>query len=269
MIKSIEFKDKEFNSKSELFKSLKDNKQLLIDAKKSTLKCSDSVKTQSDNGKATVKELSASDGFVIAVINTTNYLDSHNDVHMKGIWNKSINEQANKIYYVTDHELAVGNIIVDKSDLKAEVKEILWKDLGADFDGSTEALLFNFKESDVMNASAKNIIDKRKESENSVRMQYVTLKLAIDDDGDEYKEEKAVWDKYISTIANKSNAIEQGYFWAVEEAKIYKEGSMVIAGSNDITPMIYSIKDIEPPKGTQEKEPPESTQTKLSINNFI
>jgi hypothetical protein len=82
-----------------------------------------------------------------------------------------------------------------------------------------------------------------------------------DEDGDEIYSER--FNKYISLIANQEKAIEQGYFWAVLEAEIVEEGSSVVRGSNDITPMLIG-KTIEPPKGTQITEPPKGTQQKIN-----
>ena len=97
----------------------------------------------------------------------------------------------------------------------------------------------------------------------SVGMQYVSIKMAINDE--RYTEEKATWDKYIEMIANKSDAEAQGYFWAVTEAKVI-EGSAVIRGSNYATP----TQSVEQTKGAvidtpETIEPDKSTQTKQSI----
>ena len=59
-------------------------------------------------------------------------------------------------------------------------------------------------------------------------------------------------------------AFERGYYWTVSEAKIFKEGSMVLAGSNDLTPMLLS-KSTPPPLGTDKNEPPKGTQNKSDI----
>ena len=74
----------------------------------------------------------------------------------------------------------------------------------------------------------------------SVGMKYVKLSLAINDE--DYKEEFAVWNEYIDIIANKQNTIENGFFYAVKEAKVI-EGSAVPLGSNTITPTIENNVD--------------------------
>ena len=64
-----------------------------------------------------------------------------------------------------------------------------------------------------------------------------------------------------------------GYFWAVDEAKIFKEGSMVVAGSNDDPSNIYSEEGSA--KGTPGTDDP-SEDTRLAeekenafYNNFL
>jgi hypothetical protein len=71
-------------------------------------------------------------------------------------------------------------------------------------------------------------------------MQYVNFVTCIDDKRPEYKVEKANWDKYYKMIANKADADLMGYFWAVLELKIRDEGSMVVKGSNDATPILQN-----------------------------
>lgn len=82
----------------------------------------------------------------------------------------------------------------------------------------------------------------------------------------EYKEEYEAWQTYYPMIANKEVADEEGFFFAILEAKIFKEGSMVLAGSNDITPTLY---DFEPEKSTHEKQEPSASDTlNYLIDNF-
>ncbi len=67
--------------------------------------------------------------------------------------------------------------------------------------------------------------------------------------------------------ANKEEAENQGYFWAVKEAKVL-EGSAVPIGSNTATPTL-EVKN-EPLKDTrQDKEPEQSTLTKDDIINVF
>lgn len=270
LIKAVEFPDREFNSKEELFSALKENKDKLINIKKAQVKSSDSLRFAFVHvADKTLKAVNVPEGFVYAVINTTKYLDSHNDVHLNGIWNKSVKDQQGKIFFVADHKLEIPSVVAFPEDVEVMLKDIPFKDLGADFEGDTQALIFKVAKDKIQLDQAKTIIENKINIEHSVRMQYVTIKLAINSDSDDMAEERAVWDNTIGLIANKDRALELGYFFAVSEAKIFKEGSMVLSGSNDVTPMLMSSKnEIEPSQDTHKNEPDSSTQRIKSIINL-
>lgn len=119
-----------------------------------------------------------------------------------------------------------------------------WKKLGFDFDGDTEVLIFDAEIDKERNEFMFNQYQKGYVKEHSVGMRYVKLELAINSESKWDEEEKAVWDKYINEIVNKEVAENQGYFWAVTEAKVV-EGSAVVKGSNFATPTISieAVKD--------------------------
>jgi len=260
--------DKEFKTKEVMFKALKTNEAKIINLKKAAvLKSCDkgqfspsftSVKFD-DAAKA---ELNMKEGFVYAVINTTKYMDSHSDVHFNGLWAKTLKEQKGSIFYVMDHSLKVRDVIAWPEDVKAFVRSIAWTMVGKDFEGETQALIYEMPRDKMINEEALRAIDEGKKVQNSVRMQYVKIKFAVNSQDKDYAVNKAYFDAKIDSIANKEDVMEQGYFWGIEEAKIYKEGSMVLFGSNDATPILQS--NTEPPtKGTQEvkdDEPSEDTQ---------
>lgn len=268
-IKAIEFPDREFNSKEELFKALINDKDRILSIKKAQVKKSDSLRFAfvhvADNA---IKSVNVPEGFVYAVINTTKYLDSHNDVHLNGIWNQSVKQQQGKIFFVVDHDISVKSVVAFPEDVEMMLKDIPFSDLGATFEGDTQALIFKVSKDKIQLDQAKAIIENKINIEHSVRMQYVTIKLGLNSDSEDMADEKAVWDNTISLIANKERALELGYFFAVSEAKIFKEGSMVLSGSNDVTPMLLSTKQkIEPSPDTHKTEPEKSTQRLKSIIN--
>jgi hypothetical protein len=121
------------------------------------------------------------------------------------------------------------------------VAELPFSELGKEYSGSAECLIFKIeKEALVESESIEDIIDNNRPVQNSIRMQYVTFFTCIDDKRPEYKEYKTNWDKYYKMIANKADADLMGYFWAVTELKIRDEGSMVVKGSNDATPILQN-----------------------------
>lgn len=263
----LKFQDKEFSTKQELFKHLRDNHDRLIQQKKAIVKYTDSVSVKSfsnDQAKAdTTKELSSFDwmkeGYVYPVINSTGYMDSHSDVHLSSIWNKSAQEKKGMIVWDSNHELKIGSEVAYPKDVNIMLKDMRFSDLGYDSNKQTTALIFEVQKDAIVNKSIIDRIDKGIATQHSVRMRYVKMEFAMNSNEEEDQLYKMRYDKYIEDIANKEKAEDQGYFWAVLEAEIVAEGSSVVNGSNDITPMLIG-KSIEPSKGTQLDEPSVDTQ---------
>jgi len=251
----------EFKDKKDLFAYLKQNKSIHLQAKRAALKHADAVDchlltvTDTEVKKAAIDpEVMNLDAFNVSVaINTTNLMDSHSDVHIPGIWNKSLKEQKN-LYLLQEHQMSFKSIISD--EVKAIAKTMTWAELGYKYEGQTQVLIFNAKVLKDRNEYMAEQYAKGRVKNHSVGMRYVNLDLAMNSESKFDKEEKAVWDKYINQIANKEDAEAQGYFWAVTEARII-EGSAVPLGSNFATPTISVGKEpdlstpIEPEKSTQ------------------
>lgn len=266
MIVAKEFPNKEYATKEELFRDLILNEKTLIAQKKGINKQADSVsyfvEVENDKGeavKATSVNLSGDVNKIKAklVINTTGIYDSHGDVHIKGIWNKSAKEQKN-LLLLQEHKMAFDHVISD--NVTASVKTINWKSLGFDYEGSTQALVFDAEIDAERNEYMFKQYAKGYVKEHSVGMRYVKIDMAINSNESWASQYKETWDKYYDEIVNKSEVDAMGYFWAVTEAKIV-EGSAVVKGSNFATPTISveavkntSTETTEPTEVTQEKE---------------
>lgn len=227
--------------KPKLFDWLIENKSALIAQKKSIMKEADGVpaayvfiNAKGEASKADSIPAEATKLKVRSIINTTKLLDSHGDVHIDQLWNKSLKENKDN-YLVKQHDFTFDGIITD--NVHAFTKQMSWAELGyAGWEGNTQALVFDSVIDKTESPAAASMFEKYrtgKVKNHSVGMRYVALDLAINDP--RYEKEKAVWDKYINDIANKSDAEEQGYFWAVTQAKVI-EGSAVVRGSNFVTP---------------------------------
>lgn len=260
----------------DIFKHLKDNKAALISEKKFKVKEADAIvytpsattlKGEAVKADNDVNLLELDNIKVKVVINTTNILDSHGDVHIKGIWNKSLKEQKN-LYLLQEHQMTFSKIITD--DLTASVKTMSWSELGFDkLEGDTQALIFEANVSSKRNEFMFEQYAKGYVKEHSVGMRYINILLCINSEEKYYREEKDNWDKYIVEVSNKEDAIAQGYFWAVTEAKII-EGSAVVKGSNYATPTLSVKENTEPVTTTPKTEPPTSTQlNKTKKENLI
>lgn len=253
----------------DLLKWMKENLATLITEKKSAIKHSDAIPIHTDiNTRMVIDKdgclVKAAAGFtpdmsaietVLCAINTTNWMDSHSDVHFPKIWNKSLKD--NKAFnHLQEHTMKFTHIISDQS--KGYVQKMTWKELGYDYPGETEVLIFaspltgrnEYMEDQYRKGYVKN---------HSVGMQYVDIKFCVNEPEDEwYKVEFANWNQYIDQVVNKERAEEQGYFWAVLEAKII-EGSAVPIGSNTITPTL-GFKSVQPAGATDKTEPAGATQ---------
>ena len=210
----------DFNTKKELFDFLQDNQQSLIAQKRAISKHSDSI-TIIPGSSAPTKAKAIDDDrteiTVTAIINTTNIMDSHGDVHLPGLWNKSLSENK-MLMHLQEHKLEFDKIIADGEDLKAFVRMYSWKELGFDFEGQTQALVFESNVKQQRNAYMFAQYKLGNVRNHSVGMRYVKLTLALNDEerGANYE----AWQKYYPEIVNKQMADQWGYFWAVKEAMV-------------------------------------------------
>lgn len=257
-----------YSSDRELFAFLVANKSQLVAQKKFEMKRADAVSfaTYSLNEKGETSKaadnvqrlLSLDEIDVRVIINTTRLLDGHDDVHIDGLWKKSLQEQRT-IYHLQEHEMTFDHVISD--EVKAATKRMTWKELGFDYPGETEALVFDSKIRKSRNPFMFEQYAKGYVREHSVGMQYVKIFLCVNNA--DYKDEKSAWDQYIDFVANREDAEDKGYFWAVTEAKV-KEGSAVLAGSNWATPTQF-VTSSEPDESTRGKIEPLQALDRVSL----
>lgn len=234
------------------------NKAQLIELKKSTVKHSDCQVVTDES--TVIKSLSTNNiddlesGIVTRSIvgNTYNWLDSHGDVHVGNTFKKSISERANKVFHLHDHKHEVTAIVGKFQSI--EERSIDWLDLGVSKTGQTTVLIASSNIEKELNPKIFKMYVGSEIDQHSVGMVYTKIDLAVNDK--DYKDEFAVWNKYIDQIGNRKKAEEQGYFWAVSEAKLI-EISAVLMGSNELTPTVQNIGAVE---STPKHEPLQNTQ---------
>lgn len=274
MIVVKEFPNKQFIDKEDLFKELSSNKELLKSQKKLQIKETDSIaysfavneKLEAiKTGEINVEEINVLN--VKIVVNSCNLFDSHSDVSIDSSWNRTV-KNAKRVLLLEAHKAQFDKIISDEIELKVE--SISWKDLGFEYDGKTECLVFYAKIRKERNPFMFEQYAKGYVKEHSAGLRYIQIDLAINSEAEWNKEEKEVWDKYYPKIANKEDVDQCGYFWAVIEQQI-REGSAVVFGSNFATPTI----SVEPVTDTSTKTdpvkstPPREQKTITNLNLFI
>jgi len=258
------YNGKEFPTKKAMFDFIIENKDTLIAQKKAVMKRAEAFISQPTLVGKKQSIANKEDGNitdpvnidkikVVVIINTTNFLDKHGDVHFPGIWNKSLLDNK-MIMHLQEHEMEFDKIIADNDKLKAYTKNYSWSELGYNYEGNTEALVFESTIERKRNEFMMNQYANGWVRNHSVGMYYVKLDFAINDE--DYPNEFEAWNKYYSQIANKDYADERGCFWYVLEAKCI-EGSAVPIGSNSATPTIEVGKD------TMKNQPDDSTDNKI------
>lgn len=241
----------EFTSKRDLFDYLIKHKGEMIDLKKSETKNADSVELFLSTSKAEAIATSApedTDSEIKRTVvgNTYYWLDSHGDVHETKCFLDSIKQRtANKISHLHDHihqlTAKVGNFA------NVYEKEIAWRDLNVDKDGTTVALMGDSVIKRILNGTIFEYYKNGEIQQHSVGMRYITLDLAINDP--EYKQEYAEWNRVFPKLGNPEKALQEGYFWIVKDAALI-EISCVLNGSNEITPTLLPTSD---PSGDSQK----------------
>lgn len=162
--------------------------------------------------------------------NTYLWMDSHDDVHAKGCFTKSIKENKS-IFHLHDHEFKLTSKVGEPK--KTYEEEIAWKDLGVNKSGMTQALFMDTEIFKDYNSQIFNEYKAGRINQHSVGMQYVKIDLAVNDES--FEKEFKVWQDNIDTLGNPEKATEKGFFWLVKEAKLI-EISAVLLGSNELTP---------------------------------
>lgn len=280
MIKSILFPDRDFSTKEEMFKEIKNNLSTIIDFKKSQIQKScdkgiavsckviNELKLDEESAKA----IQFDPEFYYIAVNTTKILDSHDDLHINGLWNKSIQEQQGKVYLTVDHDLEIDKIVVKKEYIEMFTATMSFASMGFKYQGSTQALIYKFRKDRIIHVKAKEWLESGDPIEASVRMQYVTIEFAMDSNNPEDSTEKGRYDTYISSIANKDDFDYIPYFFVIKEAKNVRESALVVAGSNHVTGNVtQQRKKEEPTKVTpiENKVDPTNVSQKLTSSLLL
>jgi hypothetical protein len=264
----------DFDRNKDMIKALIDHREELIAIKKANIykscekglgistKPIDSSKLYSEAEKAEFN----TEGYYNIAVNSTFILDSHSDLHLKGIWNKTTKEQQGKNYLVADHQLSIDNTIAKKEHVKMVIKTIPFSIIGKNYSGDTQALIYVVRKDKIIHEKAKSWLESGDSIEASVRMRYVDIDFAVKSDAKEDKKYRDNYEKWYSLIANKDDFNEEIiYFWGIKQAVNVMESSLVLFGSNNATgiinqPSIDTGKNIEPQESTLDYD--------YLINNF-
>lgn len=262
--------DKKFTDKMDLTRFIKANKEDIAGIKNQEYKTFSKASINPDNFATSfvpaIEDITSDFIEVKAIINTTNVIDSHHDLHLPGIWTKTVKENPTT-YQLKLHEKTFESVLSSKAKQYNEAMNFL--DLGLKIDMAMEANVNQFILSKSMHPYMFAQYATGEVKQHSVGMMYVNVDVAYYDEESEKEMDFFNWAK--SQAINPEVADEYGYIWVVREAK-KREGSAVVFGSNSITPTVY-VKNYEPQKSTQKTEPVLTTQkeqqkTFIDLNHF-
>lgn len=257
-----QFPEKKFTDKMDQTRFIKEHLTSLLEIKKAEYKTKSEpiLKQELFSGFTPIIEDITSDIIEVkAVINTTNVIDSHLDLHLADIWNKTVKDNP-FTYHLKQHEREFESVISKRA--RSYNEKMNFKDLGLSIDFPTVA---NINQFTLERSKMPFMFDAYKNGDveqHSVGMMYVKMDIAYYDE--ESQKQMDFFNEMKALAVNPEVADERGYFWVIQEAK-KREGSAVVFGSNSITPTLY-VKNYQPPSSTgNNNEPPISTQKEAEM----
>lgn len=241
IVKSILGVKKEFATKEELFTYVKANLTQIIDAKKVEQYSCNKGQAMSckvlNSSKLMVAEkaIAVDDNYWYIAVNSTNILDSHDDLHVNGIWNTTVKDQQGKNYLVDSHDITIDSTIVKKEHIEMFVATVSFESLGYPYKGDTQVLVYKFQKAQVIHDKARYWLESGDEIQASVRMRYVTIEFALDSNAPEDEVFKKRYVEYLGKIANRQDFDYIPYFFVIKEAINQRESSLLPFGSNHVT----------------------------------
>ncbi|WP_027380829.1 hypothetical protein [Chryseobacterium daeguense] len=277
MITLKEISNKTFSNSEEALKFLIENKKIVIANKCSAIKRCDGVsffgnlineKDEVIKAGSSVDISSVNQIKITAIGNTCNFYDSHGDVSINGSWNRTAKNTKEGLH-LQEHKCQFDHIIAEGPGVKYAVEIKSWKEIGYEYEGSTECLVqYSIAEKEDNPYMFKKYIQ-GKVKQHSAGLRYVKLELCVNNNADWAKEEKENWDKYYPSVVNKDDVDERGYFWAVLEQKII-EVSAVPRGSNPATPTtsVEPVSDTSTKQDPADATPESETKSIINLNIF-
>jgi len=258
--------DKKFTSKMDLTRFIKSNIDDIVRLKlaeyKNNVNKAIDINALESNFTPLIEDIKGDVIEVKAIINSTNIIDSHLDLHTFKTWNKSVTENKST-YMLQEHQ---GNFTHVMNRKGLNTNEVMNFNQFGFSDKEFTANLSTFTLSEKDNPFMFRQYAEGKVMNHSVGMLYVMGKLELAYYDEDSEKNMAFFERYKMEAVNPDVADEYGFFWVVTEA-VKREGSAVVFGSNPITPTLY-VKNYEPREHSNIDEPLKNTQ-QIEMNKFI
>jgi hypothetical protein len=261
--------DKQFTDKMDLTRFIKKNLDDIMRFKlmeyKNNVNKAININTLESNFTPKIEDITGDVIEVKALINSTNLIDSHLDLHTFKAWNKSVSDNKST-YVLQEHQNKFTHVMSRKG---ANTNEVMnFKDFGLnDMDFTANISTFQLKRED--NPFMFDQYAQGKVTNHSVGMLYVMGKIELAYYDEDSEKNMQYFERMKAQAVNPDVADEYGFFWVVSEA-VKREGSAVVFGSNPITPTL-EVKNYEPQKHSEsnKNEPPQGTQNQEKKHNLF
>ena len=260
-----QFPEKKFTDKMDQTNFIKANIKDLVSKKKAEYKTLSEPIIKDDLVKEftpLIEDISGDFINVKSVINSTNIIDSHLDLHLSKIWNKTVKDNP-FTYHLKSHGRDFEYVISSKA--KSYNENTNFNKIGLDIDFKT---VININEFILNRSKMPFMFDAYKNgdvSQHSVGMMYVELDIAYYDETSQ--KEMDYFNEMKSYAVNPEVADEYGFIWVVSEAK-KREGSAVVFGSNSVTPTLW-VKNYEPSQRDTPNKGAEKNHSAFNITEAL
>ena len=244
--------NKTFDTKELMFKALVDNEENIIASKKehiynkeewvskNGIKGIQVISDQKQIEKAFTdeeKKIKFDNDYYYFVVNSANYLDSHEDVHLDGNWNKSVKDQQGRVWLIWHHEFGkVENIIAFPEDIETFTTKVAWSLLGKSYDGETYCLIYKVLKTKLQSEKIVQWLNEGRKLQLSVRMRYREILFCMKSENPEYAKQNKNYNDIYPLIVNKDEFVDEiDYFFGIKQAENVLESSILPFGSNSAT----------------------------------
>ena len=188
---------------------------------------------------------------VDVVANLTGWMDTQNDVLLRGCFAKSLADKGNDFPFLRDHSYVTDCIIAET--MQVYTQDFAPAELGISTRASVapQALMFRGRLTPDLSGKTYYQYKAGLIKQHSIGLRYVRLELAMNDP--QFEQEYKAWLAYSPQVLNIDKAIETGYFWAVSEIALI-ENSAVVFGANSQTPTISVEEEKAAAEGTAKEK---------------
>ena len=172
---------------------------------------------------------------VTVVANMSGWMDSQDDVLLRGCYDKTLRDKGNNFYFLRDHRYSIEAIIAKTE--KVYTRDFSPMELGITTTATVnpQGLIFVGLLTEDMSDKVYYMYKEGLINQHSIGLRYIRIDLAINDP--DFTSEFKTWTQFKGQVLNIGEAEAQGFFWAVQEIELL-ENSAVLFGANILTPTL-------------------------------